>query len=146
MKVAISILTAIAFTVIVYSCKNSPEERYFDLSSGKVVDPEKNATSGIMVDKKTGQPLYIYVDSKNHDTILGATGKVINGHVLVLGDDKKYVYDGDEKLVIESDGSMKYKDGDYKVEIEKDGDMTTKNGDKKVKVDGKTDEKKVKKD
>jgi len=145
MKAPIIIAAGITIAGLLNSCKND-DERYIDLSSGQVIVPEKDSRNGVMIDKNTGKALDIYVDSKTHDTIYGPTGKVINGHVLVVGSDKKYVYDGDDKLKIDNSGAVKYKDGDYKVEIEKDGDMTTKTGDRKVKEDGKTGEKKVKKD
>ena len=41
---------------------------------------------------------------------------------------------------------LSLKQDDYKVEVEKDGDVKIKNGNDKVKIDGKTGERKVKKD
>ena len=66
------------------------------------------------------------------------TGKVINGHVVKLGE-WKYKYD---------DGEYKIKndDADYKKKVEKDGDVKIKDGDTKTKIDGETGEKKVKRD
>lgn len=106
---------------------------------------EKDEKTGIMMNKETGDPLYIYIDTKNNDTIYAKTGKVINGHV-VIGGSKTYMYDEDEKLEIEKNGAVQYKDGDYKVKVEKDGDVKIKNGDSKVKIDGETGERKVKND
>ena len=105
-----------------------------------------------MVDKETGKPVSMYVDTKNDDTIYGRTGKVINGKIRRnKAEDGKYIYvytddeDNDRKVKNE-DGESKIKSGDYKKEVEKDGDITIKDGDTKIKIDGKTGEKKVKKD
>ncbi len=137
----LSVVLSIAFCP---ACSDS-KGRYVDLSTGKAVDIEKDDKTGFMVIKGTGEPLYIYVDTKKNDTIYAKTGKVINGHV-ILGGDKKYVFDEDEKLKIDESGSVKYSDDDYKREVEKDGDVKIKNGDKKVKIDGETGERKVKND
>lgn len=144
MKKVISILSAAVLIGMVWGCSDT-KDRYVDLSTGKAIELEKDGQTGIMVDKETGQPVYIYVDTKKGDTIHGKTGKVINGHV-VMGHNKTYVYDEDEKLEVDNSGAVEYKDGDYKVEVEKDGDIKIKNGDKKVKIDGKTGERKTKND
>jgi len=123
----------------------SKKGRFVNLVNGESITLEKDPVTGAMIDKETKEPVYIYVDTKTHDTIYGKTGEVINGHV-VLDHDNKYVFDGDETLKMGNDGSVEYKDGDYKVKIEKDGDMKTKNGDRKVKTDGETGEKEVKND
>lgn len=139
------IFPAVAFVVfasLMTGCSDS-EERYIDLSSGKAIEVKKDDASGAMVNKETGEALYLYVDTKNHDTIYAKTGKVINGHVL-KGGDEKYVFDEDEKLKVDADGSTKYKDGDYKVEVEKDGDIKIKDNNGKTKIDGKTGERKEK--
>jgi hypothetical protein len=111
--------------------------RYIDLSTGKEVQLEKDAASGLMVSTETRKPVYIYVDTEKNDTIYGSTGKVINGQ-LVKNDDNSYRYSGAYKF--------KSADGDLKVEVEKDGDIKIKDGDSKLKIDGKTGEHKVKKD
>ncbi len=144
MKNRASVLFAGVLITTFCACSD-PKDRYIDLSNGKVVEVGKDDKTGIMVNKETGQPLYIYIDTKTNDTIYAKTGKVINGHV-VLGGSKTYMYDEDEKLEIEKNGAVEYKDGDYKVEIEKDGDVKIKTGDKKVKIDGETGERKEKKD
>jgi hypothetical protein len=126
------------------ACSES-KARYVDLATGNAIELEKDAMTGLMVNKETGEPVYMYVDTKNKDTIYGKTGKVINGHIVVKAD-KTYKYDEDEKLEISNSGNVEYKDGNYKVEVEKDGDTKIKNGDKKVKIDGETGERKVKND
>lgn len=136
------VLSVAIMGAMVTAC-SSPKERYLDLSTGQPVELEKDETTGVMVNSSTKQPVYIYVDTKNNDTIYGKTGKVINGHVVKSGD--RYVFDEDEKLEANRNG-VEYKDGDYKVEVEKDGDIKIKNGDSKVKVDADTGERKVKND
>jgi len=144
MKKVFSVLSFTALVALLASCSDS-KERYIDLSTGKAVEIEKDEKTGIVVNKETNDPLYIYVDTKKNDTIYGKTGKVINGHVIVK-DNNKYVFDEDEKLEVNQNGSVEYKDGDYKMEIEKDGDIKIKDGDKKTKIDGETGERKTKKD
>jgi len=141
MKKLITILSAGA---IMTACSDS-KDRYIDLSTGEPVEIVKDEKTGYMLNKESNDPLYIYVDTKKNDTIYAKTGKVINGHV-VYQEDKKYVFDEDEKLKVDKNGAVNYKDGDHKLEIEKDGDIKMKDGDKKVKIDGETGERKVKKD
>jgi hypothetical protein len=122
-----------------------PDEQYVDISTGKGVELVKDETSGLMVNKETGKPLDIYINTKTHDTVYGKTGKVINGHIIKMNDNL-YVYDQDEKLKIGDEGDVKYKDGDYKVKVEADGDNKTKSGDTKIKSDADKDKRKVKND
>jgi len=132
------------FSVLAGGCAET-EEQYVDLSTGQGVELVKDESSGLLVNKNTGEPVDIYIDTKSHDTVYGKTGKVINGHVIKLSDNL-YVYDQDEKLKTGDNGDVKYKDGDYKVKVESDGDNKTKSGDSKIKYDASKDEKKVKND
>jgi len=127
----LSILVAILISAVLFGCSRG---RYVNLASGDHVMLEKDKTTGLMVDKNTHEPVYMYVDTKTHDTIYGATGQVINGHV-VKTEDGKFKYDGEE------DYKIKY--GDFKKKVE-GSEVKIKSGDKKIKIeDG---EKKVKKD
>jgi hypothetical protein len=124
------VMVGLAAGLFLTACK---EHRYKDLTSGAYVDLEKDE-SGKLVDKNTHKPVYIYVDTKTHDTIYGATGEVINGYVVKTGDGK-YKY--------ENNDGYEEKSGDYKIKREGD-EVKIKDGDKKIKIeDG---EKKVKKD
>jgi hypothetical protein len=114
------------------------KDRYVDLRTGKTIELEKDDKTGLMVDVNTKKPVYIYVDTKENDTIYGKTGEVINGHV-ILNDREEYVYEKDFQ-------PYEAKGDDYKVEVEKDGDIKIKDGDNKLKIDGETGEKKIKKD
>ena len=137
MKKLISLLSSAGVMVsLFWGCSDS-KGRYLDLSTGKSVEVEKDDATGVMVNKETGDPLYIYVDTKKNDTIYGKTGEVINGHV-ILTRDNVYVFDEDEK----TDGVVN--NGDYKRKVEDDGDTKIKNGDSKIKIDD--GEKKVKND
>jgi hypothetical protein len=109
-------------------------DRYVNLVSGERVELEKDTKTGLMVDSKTHDPVYMYVDTKTNDTIFGATGEVINGHV-VKTENGKFKWDGLDEY--------KLKVGDYKEKV--DGDETKiKDGDEKIKIDD--GEKKVKND
>ena len=143
MKTA-SIILSIAFVLCLALACSRPHDRYLDLSTGKTIEIERDEVTGVMVNKLTGEPVYLYVDTKNNDTIYGKTGDIVNGHILMKGD--KYLYDGDEKISMEKDGELKYKYGEHKTKVEEDGDMKIKNGDRKVKIDGETGERKVKND
>lgn len=112
-----------------------------------------------MVHAETRKPVDLYVDTRSNDTIYGKTGKVINGSIrksnsgtytYVQANEGTYsakgdVEDGEVKVKVE-DGEYKIKSGDYKKKVEKDGDIKIKDGDTKIKIDGKTGERKVKKD
>jgi len=124
------VIIGLSAAVLLTACNR---DRYVDLTSGAYVNLEKDEKTGRMVDTKTHKPVYIYVDTKSHDTIYGATGEVINGHV-VKSDDGKYKYEKDE---------YKYKNGDYKMKVEGD-EVKIKDGDTKIKIEN--GEKKVKKD
>jgi hypothetical protein len=139
MKKIIGLIVIVTALVFAFSCSNE-KGRYIDLRTGKTVRMEKDPQTGLWVDATTKQPVYIYVDSKNGDTIYGKTGVVINGHVR-RGSDNIYWYDADMK-----DNGYEVKNDNYKVEVEKDGDVKIKDGDKKTKIDGKTGEKKTKND
>ena len=118
-----------AVVMIFTSCKR---ERYYDLTAGKYVKLEKDEKTGHMINTETHKPVYIYVDRETRDTIYGATGDVVNGHVVVTSDGK---YDIDDEY--------KIKYGDYKKKVDGD-EVKIKDGDTKIKIeDG---EKKVKKD
>lgn len=138
------VLVAGLLMAISFSCTDN-KDRYIDLSTGQPIELVKDESTGLMVHESTKKPVYIYVDTKNNDTIYGKTGQVING-LVVKAENNKYVFEGDEKLKIDDDGSVKYKDDDYKMKMEKDGDIKIKDGDKKVKIDGETGERKVKND
>lgn len=124
------LILSIATVLLLTACK---QHRYVDLTSGAYVNLEKDGTTGRMVDGKTHQPVYMYVDTKTNDTIYGETGEVINGHV-VKSEDGKYKYEKDE---------YKYKNGDYKMKVEGD-EVKIKDGDKKIKIEN--GKRKVKKD
>ena len=136
--------TGWVISLVLFSSCAKKEGNYIDLATGKYIEIVKDEKTGAMVNAESKKALYIYVDTRKKDTIYAKTGKVINGQV-VKKDDNKYVYADDEKLKVEN-GGVKYKDGDYKTEVEKDGDIKIKNGDDKVKIDGKTGERKTKKD
>ena len=115
------------------SC-NMEKGRYVDLRTGEKIEIEKDPQTGTWINKETDKPVYIYVDTKTHDTIYGASGKVINGYV-VKTEDGKYKYEADDEY--------KVKYGDYKKKVDGD-EVKIKDGDTKIKIeDG---EKKVKKD
>lgn len=120
------------------SCKDQTDSAYYDLNKGENVALVKDENTGLMVGAETKQPVYIYVNKETKDTIYGATGKVINGHVIRL-EDGKYKYD-DLKVKLDEDGEFKIKDGDYKKKVEADGDIKIKDGDTKKKIDGETGE------
>ncbi|MFI5131367.1 MAG: hypothetical protein ACHQFX_15300 [Chitinophagales bacterium] len=125
------VICCLSACILLTACN---QHRYVDLTSGEHIDLVKDEKTGLMVDSKTRQPVYMYVDTKTHDTIYGVTGKVVNGHI-VKTEDGKYKYDGDDEY--------KMKNGDYKVKVEGD-EIKIKDGDKKIKIeDG---EKKVKND
>ena len=124
------VLIALPGVLIFSACKQG---RYYDLTAGKYIEVEKD-DKGRIVNSETHEPVYMYVDTKTHDTIYGSTGKVINGYV-VKTEDGKYKYDGDDEY--------KIKDGDFKKKVDGD-EIKIKDGDTKTKIeDG---EKKVKKD
>jgi flagellin-like hook-associated protein FlgL len=130
MKQLLILFGMLVFTLLI-ACNRG---RYVNLVSGEHVDLEKDSKTGLMVDSKTHEPVYMYVDTKTNDTIFGATGDVINGHI-VKTENGKFKWDGEDEY--------KLKVGDYKEKV--DGDETKiKEGDKKIKIDD--GEKKVKKD
>ncbi len=138
-------------TFLAQSCDNK-EARYVNPNTGESIDLKKDDESGLMVDAETGKPVSIYVDTETSDTIWGRNGKVVNGKLRRnKGSDGIYVYvyetNGDDgPKTKQEDNEYKVKGDDYKKEVEKDGDITIKDGDTKIKIDGKTGERKVKKD
>ena len=133
MKYAFISSVGISAIVLIASCKDD-NSRYVDPDNGHSLSLVKDESTGLMVEKSSDKPVYIYVDTKTNDTIFGATGKVINGKVFML--DGKYKYADMER----GTESIKIKDGDYKEKVDKDGDIKIKSGDDKIKIDGKTGE------
>ena len=125
------LLISAAATLLLVAC-NRP--RYYDLTAGEYVNLEKDNRTGKMLNTSTHEPVYMYVDTKTHDTIYGVTGEVINGHI-VKTSDGKFKYDGDDEY--------KIKEEDYKKKVDGD-EVKIKNGDAKIKIDD--GEKKVRKD
>lgn len=148
-------LFSLIVLVVFWSCNTN--ERYLDLNTQQYVDLKKDSVSGYMVNSKTGEPVDVYVDTKNHDTLYGMTGEVVNGRIHKTEEGKWIVKtDGDEyKAKSESENSAKIKaegdeykakNGSYTIKKEGDGDVKIENGNTQVKVDGETGERKVKKD
>ena len=146
----------LAGIIVICSC-NNPQSRYLDLNSNEYISLKKDSVSGYMMNKRTGEPVDVYVDTKTHDTVYGVTGEIVNGRVHKTDEGKWVVkMNGDEykaksesensaKVKIEGD-EYKSKDGSYTVKREGDGDLKIENGNTQVKIDGKTGERKVKKD
>lgn len=156
MKSRIFLLLNVLIIAVMYAC-NYSAPRYLDLSTNKPVDVKKDTVSGYMINSRTGEPVDLYVDTKTHDTIYGQTGEIVNGRVYKAEDGKWIVKaDGDEyKAKSESENSakvkidddkMKWKEGNYTVKEKSDGDIKIENGRTQVKIDGKTGQRKVKKD
>jgi hypothetical protein len=115
-------LTGLAATVLfAFACKNNNEGRFLNLTSGETVELVENE-DGTLVDKKSGEPVVLYVDRRTADTIYAPTGKVVNGYIEYDNDDNLYVYDdGDRKIKIDG-GEYKIKNGDVKEKGDFDGD------------------------
>ncbi len=156
MKSKISLLISTVATILVYSC-NPSVPHYLDLSTNKPIDVQKDSVSGYMINTKTGEPVDLYVDTKSHDTIYGQTGEIVNGKVhkteegkwivKTEGDEYKAKSESENSAKIKMEGDkFKMKDGNYTVKKDADGDVKIENGRTQVKIDGKTGERKVKKD
>ncbi len=160
MKRSLGAIVIIA-SLFTWSCSDK-ESEYVDLNTGQKITIEKNDETGYMVNKETGNPVYLYVDVEKRDTFYGRMGKLVNnsisrndnGMFRYAGDEeyeysnntysKKSQVEEDSKIKVQEDGDVKMKDGDTKTKIEKDGDIKIKDDDKKIKIeDGKA---KVKKD
>ncbi|HKB43792.1 MAG TPA: hypothetical protein VKC90_05370 [Chitinophagaceae bacterium] len=73
MKKFLVLFSSSAIILLAASCSQE-KGRYIDLRSGKAIKVEKDSTGG-WVDADTKNPVYIYVDTKTHDTIYGKTGE-----------------------------------------------------------------------
>ena len=146
----IGLFSIIIIAICLGNC-HGLHEGYLDLSTGQKIEVVTQAETGKIINKNTGDPLYIVVDLIEDDTIYGKTGEVINGHVINRGN--KYIYDKDEEEILKisdsgavkyKDESEKFKDGDHKTKVKKNGDIKIKNGDRKVKIDGATGKETIK--
>jgi hypothetical protein len=127
------ILVSISVLFILFSCSRE-KAAYIDLRTGRAVKLERDSTTGAYIDQNTGQPVYMYVDTKRGDTICGKTGEVVNGHVRFEND--TYYYDEDKPATVNNNVGDAYRGQDVKI----------KTGDHKIKIDGKTGERKEKRD
>jgi hypothetical protein len=154
MKMKFALFVMLAASTV---CACNRNERYLDLNTNQYVDLKKDSTSGYMLNSKSGEPVDFFLDTKTHDSIFGMTGEVVNGRIHKSIDGKWIVkLDEDEfKAKSESENSAKVKmegdeykskKGNYSVKREGDGDIKIENGKTQTKIDGKTDERKVKKD
>lgn len=133
------ILMSVATGVLAMcGCDTQTKSGYYDLNSGKSVTLVKDENTGLMVDKETKQPVYIYVNRKTNDTLYGVTGEVINGQVVKTADGE-YKF-GNLTIKEDSDGDFKIKDGEYKRKVDEDGDVKVKDENGKTKIDGETGE------
>src|SRR5262245_41537200 len=115
----LSFLALVAgISMVITSCDRTAGARYIDLSTGREVELVKDDKNGLMVDKATRQPVYIYVDTRNNDTIYGSTGEVINGRLVM--NEGKYYYENDADVKFK-DGKYKNDAADYKLKTEDDG-------------------------
>ncbi|HWJ91708.1 MAG TPA: hypothetical protein VNR87_11390 [Flavisolibacter sp.] len=146
-------LTGLSAALTLAACNHS-ENRYLDLNTGEPIGVRKDTTTGFMVNETTGKPVAVYVDTRTRDTISGRTGTVVNGRLIktsngtweVKGEDEELkAKSGDAKIKTEDD-EKKVKDGSFTSKREGDGDVKIETGSKTIKVDGKTGERKVKKD
>ena len=87
MKKNILIVCSVVAVGLFNSCAEK-EGQYIDLGTGKSINVVMDEKTGAMVNADTKDPLYIYVDTKKHDTIYAINGAVINGHVIKNGEDK----------------------------------------------------------
>jgi hypothetical protein len=136
------VFVIMAAGIITLAACSNEKGRYIDLRTGERV--EKDDQSEVWVNAETREPAYIYVDTRNNDTIYGRTGEIINGQVVLMKD--VYCYEMDEEYKVKYDDGYKYKSDDYKYKVDDDGDIKMKTDEKKVKIDGETGEKKVKND
>ena len=93
------LLLGLSAGILLTACN---QHRYVDLTSGAHIDLEKDE-NGNMVDSKTHKPVYMYVDTKTHDTIYGSTGAVINGHIVKTDDGKYKFFDAAYNYVSDRD-------------------------------------------
>lgn len=155
MKIS-GLLAGFAVIIMMISCNNH-KARFLDLNSDKYIEVTKDSVTGQMVNSKTGVPVDVYVDTKTHDTVYGATGETVNGRVyknaegqwLVKpeADQYKAKSEGENTAKVKAEGDeFKYKDGDYTIKKGSDGDIKIENGKTQTKINGKTGERTVKKD
>ena len=100
---------------------------YIDLRSGKSIEVERDPVTGSWINADTKESVYIYVDRKTGDTIYAKSGEVINGHIVLQGEE--YWYDQD----LEHENNLRT--ADYKKKTERDCDMKIKKGNVKIKVE-----------
>jgi len=118
-------MIAIAMAV---SCSHE-KGAYIDLRTGKAIKVERDPVTGSWINADTKENVYMYVDRKTGDTIYAKNGEVINGHIVLQGDEYWYDQDLEKKYSVkqESFKEVKIKKGNVKIKIE--------NGEKKVKYD-----------
>ncbi len=66
-RMYVFILAAITF-VCFTGCDG--KDNYVDLETGKTITVQKDQTTGYMVNAETKEPVGIYVNTTNHDTIM----------------------------------------------------------------------------
>ena len=135
MKTKMIVVGAITMVVGLAACSNNKEGRFLNLTSGEevMVTQDENGQS---VDKESGKPVLLYVNTRTNDTIYGPTGKVVNGNLAYNEDDNVFVYDAGERKIKIDGGEFKLKAGDVKIKKDLDGgEYKYKDDDVKIKRD-----------
>ena len=111
--------------------------KYIDLSTGKEVEIDRDATSGRWVDKTSRTPVEYYISLDNRDTF-DTQGRNVNNALDRSTDGKYMVNEGRLRVKMDSDGDMKIKDGDEtKMKYDKSSDeLKFKNDTMKEKDNG----------
>lgn len=136
MKTKLFLGSAFALVVGLSACSNDGDSRFLNLANGDEIEVVRN-DDGEMVDKETGKPVLLYVDTKEKDTFYGVTGRKVNGRLREVKNDVWVYNDGEKQVKIDGD-EYKILEGDAKIKWDGDGDeYKYKNGDVKVKREGK---------
>ncbi|HYO21110.1 MAG TPA: hypothetical protein VER36_01810 [Flavisolibacter sp.] len=130
-------LFSVAAAVLLASaCSDNKGGRFLDLTSGEEVELTEDE-DGRLIDKKTGNPVLLYVDRRTADTIYAPSGKVVNDYLEYDEDDNVYGYEDGERQIKIDGGEYKMKDGDVKVKKDFDGsEYKYKNDNVTIKHDG----------
>lgn len=134
-KITLMIAVAAIGSTLWTACNRA--QAYTDLYSGHTVYLVEDEETGMMVDRDTREPVYLYVNNRTKDTVFGPTGEIVNNRLTRTDYEDRgekggkryyYVY---ENGLDNKDYAVKVKsdDGEYKYERERDGDYKMKQGD-----------------
>ena len=79
-KITLTIAIAALGATMWTACNRA--QAYTDLYTGRTVYLIEDEETGMMLDRDTREPVYLYVNNRSKDTVFGPTGEIVNNKLV----------------------------------------------------------------